>query len=1054
MLADHHSRQLIETSLDQNLLVEAAAGSGKTESLARRMAHGIITGRYRVQDIAAVTFTRKAAGNLRDRFQTVLENRLINLTDPTERERVETALSHLESLFAGTIHSFCARLLRERPVEAGVSPGFEELDEAADAALIGRVWRRLLDDWKLAQSPKLAALRECGLNPGQLREGLLRIAANSDAVFPAGQVERPSLEPTRGAMLSFARDLVQLIGPKARYRQCEVLPRALAFRARLKRADKLEEPSDLAALLAMWEGFTQKSFVPQEWDAPEVPLRELRSRVFTLIESLQPVLTPWLAAWRAYVYGHLVPILVEARDRVQEVRRREALLNYQDLLLLAARLLREHPGVRRALQEKFRWLLVDEFQDTDPLQAEILFWLAAQEDARDWHQVRLRPGALFIVGDPKQSIYRFRRADIDTYQTVRRRIAEHGGQVLPLVTSFRSQPALLKWTNRVFSELFGSGGPAQAAHQPLEPAPDSRPGIEPVGVRTLIIPPVTNKFRVGEVEAREIAAFIASEVTAGRRSWGDFLVLTRVKRPLQTIARALEAQGIPYEATGGSDFSESGSVKLLAELLAVLTDPEDSLRLVGLLRGPLFGLSDAELYLFRRAGGRFVLPEKPIESDDPVVGSLNLLVELRTLTLTLPPVAAVERVLEKTGLLARAVTLTRGGAEAGRLWQALDLVRRAEQQGGALAEGLRALQDALESHELESVALEAGKRNVVRIMNLHQAKGLEANVVFLAAPTSNSGFGVDLVIMRQGSEVVGYLEIKHRYQTLAHPDRWTELQKAESVYLEAEDRRLLYVAATRAAELLVVSRFKESRSPWGEFEPFLEASPPLPASNPPPVPEPTLESLSAYPDESEYASRWQDLSRPAYRRRSVTAAVREGQSQALWAALDTPEQAGPDGGAAWGVVIHRLLEHCMRHPDASRQDVARLTRWLTHSDPDLAGLVEEAVETVETVRASDFWRQAMEAGERLVEVPFALAQPGEDGTPTVYYGVLDLALKQREGWEVIDYKTDRRALDELVERYAGQVLTYADLWRHLTGDQVRYAGLFGVREGRLSQDLR
>ncbi len=1054
MLADQQSRQQIETSLEQNLLVEAAAGSGKTESLARRMAHGVISGRYRVQEIAAVTFTRKAAGNLRDRFQTVLERRLPGLSDAGERERVETALSHLESLFAGTIHSFCARLLRERPVEAGVSPGFEELDEAADAELIGRVWRRLLDDWKLAQSPHLAALRECGLSPAQLREGLLRISANSDAVFPAGQAERPRLEPTRTALLTFAADLCELIGPRARYRECEVLPRAMAFRGRLERSGKLEDPAELAALLGMWERFTQKLFVPQEWDAPQIALRELRPRVFSLIEGLQPVLSEWLAAWRAYVYGHLIPILVEARDRAQKVRREQALLNYQDLLLYAARLLREHPEVRRALQEKFRWLLVDEFQDTDPLQAEILFWLAAENDAPDWHQVDLRPGALFIVGDPKQSIYRFRRADIDTYQTVRRRIAENGGQVLPLVTSFRSQPALLGWTNRVFSRLFGSGGPAQAAHQPLEPDPSRGPATEPVGVRTLVIPAATNRSRVGEAEAQAIAAFIASEVTAGRRCWGDFLVLTRVKRPLQTIARALEAQGVPYEATGGSDFSDSESVKLLADLLAVLSDPEDSLRLVGLLRGPLFGLSDAELYLFRRAGGRFTLPEKAIESDEPVAAALSFLIELRALTLSLPPVAAVERVLEKTGLLARAVTLTRGGAEAGRLWQALDLVRRAEQQGGSLADGLRSLQDALESHELESVALEAGKRNVVRIMNLHQAKGLEANVVFLAAPTSSSRFGVDTVIRRQGSEVVGYLEIKHRYKILAHPERWAELQQAESVYLQAEDRRLLYVAATRAAELLVVSRFKEARSPWGELEPFLETCLPLPASTPPPVPGPTLEALSACPDESEYASRWQDLARPAYRRRSVTAAVREGQSQTLWAALDPPEQAGPDGGAAWGTLIHRLLEHCMRHPGTSEQDVARLARWLTCTDPDLAGLVEEAVRAVETVRASDFWRQAMEADERLVEVPFALAQPGEDQTPTVYYGVLDLALKQSDGWEVIDYKTDRQALDDLVERYATQVLTCAELWRHLTGDPVCYAGLFGVRESRLSQDLR
>lgn len=1053
MLADSPSREQIATVLDRNLLVEAAAGSGKTQSLANRMAHGVITGLYRVQDLAAVTFTRKAAGNLRDRFQTVLEQKLPELTDPAQRERVQAALSHLESLFAGTIHSFCARLLRERPVEAGVSPGFEELDEAQDAQLIGHVWRRLLDRWKLEQSPYLAAMRQCGLDFASLRDTLRRVCANSDATFPAGDAPCPELEPTRGQLLAFAEELLSLVGPRARPMGCEVLPRALHFRNRLQRAD-LSRPSDLAAMLALWERYTKKSFAPGDWDCAGIPVKDLRARVFALIEGLQPVLESYLAAWRAHVYGHVMPILVEARAEVQQVRQEQALLNYQDLLFYAARLLREHPDVRAALQQKFRWLLVDEFQDTDPLQAEILFWLAAADDAPDWTRVGLRPGSLFIVGDPKQSIYRFRRADIDTYQTVRQRIEETGGQVLPLVTSFRSQPALLRWTNGVFRELFGQGGSGQAAHQPLQPDPGCSAGVEPVGVRTLVVPPVTNRFRVSEVEAPMIAQVIAAEVAAGRREYGDFLVLTRIKKPLQHVARALEAQGIPYEATGGSDFGASPSVRLLVDLLAVLADPEDSLRLVGLLRGPLFGASDPELYAYKRGGGRFVLPEEPLEGQEPVARALTFLLELRELTRSLPPVAAVERVLEKTGLLARAVTLTRGGAEAGRLVQALDLVRRAEEQGGTLAEGVRTLQEALESRELESVALEAGKRNVVRIMNLHQAKGLEARVVFLAAPTASSSSNVDAVIQRQGAEVVGYLEVRHGWTVLAHPAGWAEMQRGEEVYLEAEERRLLYVAATRAAELLVVSRFKEGRSPWSQLEPFLEG---CPALTPGPVPAPEeseLPALTVFPEEGEFRARWQDLATPGFRRRSITAAVREGQPEALMAALEAPAELGPDGGAAWGTLIHRLLEHCMRRPELTATELTRLARWFTYQDELLSELAEEAVRSVESVRASDFWGQAMQAGERLVEVPFALTQPGEDGQETLYYGVLDLALRQREGWDIVDYKTDRRELEELVDRYAAQVLTYAQLWRHLTGEEVRYAGLFGVREMKLSRDLR
>ena len=199
-LPDQDARDLIESRLDQNLLVEAGAGSGKTESLARRMAAGIVEGRYMVEHMAAVTFTRKAAAELRGRFQLVLEARLTEETDPTRRMRIEQALTHLERLFAGTIHAFCAHLIRERPVEAGVAPGFAELDEGQDTELRNRIWREFIDLERANGSALLEELIQAGIMPHQLDEAFWKVCTFADVEFPPGEVPKPDPVPARGSL--------------------------------------------------------------------------------------------------------------------------------------------------------------------------------------------------------------------------------------------------------------------------------------------------------------------------------------------------------------------------------------------------------------------------------------------------------------------------------------------------------------------------------------------------------------------------------------------------------------------------------------------------------------------------------------------------------------------------------------------------------------------------------------------------------------------------------------------------------------------------------------
>ncbi|MFQ5845782.1 MAG: UvrD-helicase domain-containing protein, partial [Planctomycetota bacterium] len=484
------------------------------------------------------------------------------------------------------------------------------------------------------------------------------------------------------------RPLPKPIPPKT---TCKVQQAARELQRLLRVADR-SRPDALAELLAPWEGDLK---IVQKWwgDTPEQK-KAAKAEVDRLVGDFRTATaTPFLAAWRQYVYRLVITLLVGGRAFAEDARRRAVMLNYGDLLQVAARLLRENLEVRAALQQKYSWLLVDEFQDTDPIQAEVILLLAAEPGAGgDWTQVPLRPGALFIVGDPKQSIYRFRRADIDTYTRVKECIQTSGGQVVELTASFRAVPALCEWANTVFPNFFPQAPtPEQPAFHGLDPVREEA-DPEVSGVRTLTISERVGQGLVAAAEADAIAGFIRAEVDRGRRSWGDFLILTRKRKQLPVYARALEERHIPVEVSGGAAFAASPKVALLAGLLRALSDPDDGPALVGVLRGPLFGLSDEALFQHRQAGYGFSLTAPlPERAGGPVVEALRVLHELYHWTRILPAPAAVERILEATGLLALAAADTPGGAEAADLLHAVDRVRQITERGGSVAEAAGAL---------------------------------------------------------------------------------------------------------------------------------------------------------------------------------------------------------------------------------------------------------------------------------------------------------------------------------------------------------------------------
>ncbi|MDP2322037.1 MAG: UvrD-helicase domain-containing protein [Acidobacteriota bacterium] len=1064
-LVDKQSRDTIKTELACNQLVEAGAGSGKTQMMAERMAAGVASDAYDVRHMAAVTFTRKAAAELRGRFQLALERELKDAAGDAERAaRVRAALSHIERFFAGTIHSFCAHLLRERPVEAGVSPGFTELGEVEDTRLRRQSWRDYRSQLKSAGDPLILEMLGIGAHPADLDSAFDTVCLYEEVEFPGGTAGVPDATAAWAKLDAFwaalQKKLPSRLDPAT---TCKTQQCAGRFRRQWGVAQMHRgEARTVVTLLETWD-FEPK--IVQYWWADEpAAKKKIAAEIKALHEPFRTeVVEPFLQAWRQYVYRLSVSLLSRARDYAAAERRRLNTLNYGDLLQLAAGVLRNNADVRRALADKYRWLFVDEFQDTDPVQAEIMFLLASDGNGADWRTVALRPGALFVVGDPKQSIYRFRRADIDIYNEVRARLeGMPNGKVVSLTSNFRSASELCELANDVFSTQFPA---TPSTHSPmfarLEPARTKLTGQH--GLFTLTTPDTVDKSDIAAHEAAAMARFVQAEVAAGRRTYGDFLILLRKKKDMEVYARAFEDQQIPVEVSGAGAFGDSQEVLQLALLLRAIADPQDGVSLVGVLRGPLFGVSDRDLFAYKQAGGWFSIFAETPKSDQDAVGrvssALSSLRQMHRWTQVMPIAAAVERMLERTGYLALAAT-TPGGVEAGDLIHAVDRIRSIVEDGFTLADAADALQpDADESSDVESLPLEPGREDVVRLMNLHKAKGLEAPVVFLANPCSGVSPRVDVRVVREADKAHGYFQIKREFgkgeKVVAEPAGWDQHHDDELLYIQAEEQRLLYVAATRAKDMLVISRWAKSaggRRPWEVFDKFCGKATELavPAIASPPVAQVVdLSKGAAAAAVTNAEQRHLHAMRASWAAATVSTETKhlprpspqvEADDPTGVITADTPSRR-VDAGTAWGSLIHGLLEHALRHQDVTAADLRRLAMWMTMETPDLRPVIDDAVATVQAMSSKEFWAEAKASNECHEEVPFALKVAGDGaGVPKVINGTIDSVYRIGDGWKIVDYKTDIDVSPAMLQaRYSDQLKAYADAWRRFTDGEVSSA---------------
>ena len=645
-LQDADVRTLISDSLDETFVVEAAAGTGKTTELVTRIVRVLATGRARMDEVVAVTFTEKAAGELKLRLRGALEEERSEATDVDARARLEDALRTLEEAHVNTIHGFCAELLRERPVEARVDPLFTVLTDPQAERLYTRAFRAWLQE-ALERPPEgvRRALRRSSGSPfGGLEDSgpIERLRGAGWTLAGLRDFPQPWTRPSfdrESAIDRLLESLHRLADMSAVGSSHDNLYQSLDRVRRDSQQIRLEQSLDQRDLDA-WES----RLIDLSRDQGLAKTRKgygarygsrLRSDVLTARDAFYADVLQFRSDADGDLAALLQSELQEPTARYQELKRRKGAVDFVDLLTCTRDLLREDRDVRRHLQQRFTRIFVDEFQDTDPVQAEILLLLSADTDAVNrWVDVRPRPGKLFIVGDPKQAIYRFRGADVGTYWAVRDHVKQCGGRVLQLRTNFRSVPAIQRFVNRAFEqEMVADPVALQAEYVPLAERRSSD-GAQPALVALPVPAPYsTNRARnsvTGKaVEASlpdAVGAFIAwlvkeskwqvperqadgSERLVGIEARHIAILFRRFTSWDEDMTRSyidsLDARGIPHLLVGGKAFHDREEVETIRAALAAIEWPDDELAVFATLKGSLFAIDDELLLEYRHRFGGF-----------------------------------------------------------------------------------------------------------------------------------------------------------------------------------------------------------------------------------------------------------------------------------------------------------------------------------------------------------------------------------------------------------------------------------------------------------------
>jgi ATP-dependent helicase/nuclease subunit A len=957
--------------LEENLAVTAGAGTGKTTLLIDRVLAQLLVRGRDLRRILMMTFTEKAAGEMRER----LEKRLRELADREKwigrgaehlEERRLEALARLDRAEIGTIHSFCAHVLREYPIEAGLDPGFQVDQGDRFDDLFRREWPRWLDT-ELGKAPprKDAWKRVLGKISLVEMEAVAR-ALCSFRIPPDAARSMEFFERMAGPLADRCAALAAK-GPAGNNLTAQL--RGLSLMLRTGRGDFADDPSK-----------AQKGWGAL-FDEAHAAAREALPLARARRDSDEALLETSLGLLRDFA------------ARFRQTFTREGWVSFDGLLLLVRTLLAD-PGVRADLQARYDFILVDEFQDTDPVQGEIVLGLCEENG-------RIRRGKLFIVGDPKQSIYAFRGADIVSYEDLKQRILSEGGREIFLRSNFRSRETIVNAVNAIFPRIIVRNGPLQPDYVPIDPTEPPGPEVELA---------LFEEAKAGEVREAEAAA-IANRIRESGFRPGDVAILLKALTDVPILVEALRARDIRYVVEGEKFFYVTQEVIDAVNLLGSVANPGDRIALAGVLRSPVGALDDRTIYEMR---GSLDYRKPPPDGLEDLWAMLR---EARERSATTGLSDLLDWLYDRAFLLETAAAGWHGEQAVANLLKLRQSAREFEAStGGTLGAFLQRVRAAMRELEEEGESpLADEKLDAVKILSIHKSKGLEFPVVFLPDLHRQTRGGGDPPAVRFDwkSRALGL-----RFAEVGDPVE-AALARDEELRRREEVRRLLYVAMTRAKERLILSGSADFRpdsflgilSFAGAFDVLKPSRRSVASSAPPPVrpvaPSPARADWAAF--HADWVRREMDVPLPRFT--SVTRLEEKAPSR------------GFSRGAEIGIACHAALE---------RMDFAR---------PAIDTPDAEARAILESFLATPAFRELADSEFLARELPFLLPHGDQ-----ILEGYIDVVYRRGGRVWVADYKTDA-AVEPA--KYALARDVYVRAVRDALGLEVAGFKLIYLRHGRV-----
>ncbi|MBT3367980.1 MAG: UvrD-helicase domain-containing protein [Nitrospina sp.] len=1011
----------------KNIGIEAGAGCGKTTRIVGDILEGLKKGEFSIDDIVVITFTRKAASELKSRISLKLQEAM-----DSGNPLIETQLMSMGNAHISTIHSFCGDLLKERPVEAGIDPGFTIIEDSEQEDFLNEVY----DQW----------LREkLAVEQTVFRKLVLEL--EKELKTPENNFGRPDSSFLGIIKTSLQYRELKLFLPEKPEAPQEILKGFLNHCQPFLNSTDYDSVNDhvgdyVEAIQAAQEGN------PEDYieTLSKFSLRNKGGR------SCKEFRNEWKSICSTYVprftYAVRYPEIKDlyentnrlVKDFVGCYRRamgNRGIMDFNEILYQTEQLLHEDRAVREYFKKKFSYIFVDEFHDTDPLQARILFYLAEKRgtSADTWDKIQLEDGKIYVVGDPKQSIYRFRRADIEIYSEAMEKITTQGtGKQIFLSVNYRSSGKIIQWVNRFFQDRIKRppDGNYQANYIPLKSHKDQEGGVlfvKPAGDISGIEDQKVEDAR--DMEAGLTASWIKANTDNGTFSYRDIMVLFRTKNNMMRTTEYLEELDIPYEMVGARSYFGRGEILDMANIMKAIANPLDQVSVLAALKGPFYSLTDRDLYNWRLLGETFDYRGAGENLDQKVGYALKEIRNLHQKSRQTTAADILREILVEKGILSSYTKTKHGRKKVLNILKAVELLRSLGRI--PFVDAVADFADKLERNvEMPDFSPKTGEADEVQLLTIHKAKGLEQRVVYLADGTS-ANIRENVVFTDNITGKVIY-NITKGFETPEYIS-WKEKDRDRN---EAESERLRYVAATRAKEYLVINNV-----PFKGFEktfiaPFFSEKSDtetvaidirsLTISNRKKIEVPNPKALAGFDQELnriqvDVPETIQGASVPSLTVKQPSAGELDFETQeiSIQVIYDDSEmdfRVERASAATIGSLAHKLMEI---DPSDLRTAAETLLKN-EKSDVDPFQLVS----IVNALQKEPLRKRLSRAKTILREVPIKFK-----ASNNLYYdGNIDLLFEENDGWVLVDYKTvtvsDKDAEEKVRKKYQAQMTVYAE----------------------------